>query len=218
MSSVRRVAAGLYRTTGAAFLILVSSSAVAESSLTSWRLEPYIGGSAGVATDHSDYALPSGATKVGESASAPGAALFAGLRFGPYFGVELSTLALGRLGVEASTPGGSSDTRRALDVTSVNLVGFIPLGTRWEITLRAGLALNASYRTGETCYGRSGRYSGYRAYPCSETSTVLGLGVRYALDEDWGIRLDWLTVDYQDRREGPNYRPQFFGIGVDYRF
>lgn len=183
-----------------------------------WRIEPYLGGSLGTSRDASSYDFGSGSTVTRDVGAAFGGHVFAGVRFGPWLGIELSRLQLGGLGREAETTGGTVDAVRAIGVTSLNLAGFLPLGKGWELTGRAGLALDASYATGQTCFQRSGRYGYYRSYPCQSTSYVLGAGVRYALNEDWGLRLDWLYVDFQDSRQGPNYQPHYLGIGADYRF
>jgi opacity protein-like surface antigen len=185
-----------------------------------WGTTPYVGGSLGRITSGSDYTLPPGATVTRESTSATGGALFAGLKLGKYAGVEIAYLNLGSIGVDATGTGGAVNGMRSLDFASFNVVGFLPLGSRWEVSGRLGLALNAGYRTGETCYGTSRTGAGYttRAYPCTRTSWMVGLGARYAVTDQWGARLDWLYVDYQDSREGLNYKPHFFGVGVDYRF
>jgi len=183
-----------------------------------WRVQPYAGGTVGGAYDASSYDLGAGSTVVREVSSAFGGNAFAGVKFGPYVGFELSRLQLGALGVEAETVSGLVDTVRGIGVTSFNLAGFVPLGERWELTARLGIALDASYSTGQTCYSRSGRSGFYRSYPCQSTSYLFGAGARYAIDDHWGLRLDYLYVDFQDSRQGPNYKPQYLGIGVDYRF
>lgn len=191
-----------------------------ESKFAEWGVTPYLGGSLGHVTSRSDYVLPPGATVTQESSSATGGALFGGMKLGRYGGIELSYLKLGSIGVDATGAGGPVKGVRSLDFATVNFVGFLPLGERWELSGRAGLALNASYRTGETCYGSTRTGAGYttRSYPCTRTSWMVGLGARYAVNERWGARLDWVYVDYQDSREGLNYRPHFLGVGVDYRF
>ncbi len=194
---------------------------LAEDSVTSrWGFTPYVGGSLGYVTSGSDYTLPPGATVTRASESATGGALFGGLKLGKYGGIELAYLRLGSIGVDATGTGGAINGVRSLDFAAFNLVGFLPLGERWELSARAGLALNASYRTGQTCYGSTRSGPGYttRAYPCTRTSWMIGAGARYAVNEHWGARLDWVYIDYQDSREGLNYKPHFFGVGVDYRF
>lgn len=185
-----------------------------------WGVTPYLGGSLGRITSGSDYTLPPGATVTRESTSATGGTLFGGVKLGRYAGVEIAYLNLGSIGVDATGAGGTVNGVRSLDFATFNFVGFLPLGERWELSARAGLALNASYRTGETCYGSSRTGAGYttRSYPCTRTSWMIGAGARFAVNEHWGARLDWLYVDYQDSREGLNYKPHFFGVGVDYRF
>jgi opacity protein-like surface antigen len=193
-------------------------SAAASANTDPFRIEPYVGGNLGAAGDASSYDFGPGSTVTREIGTAFGGHAFAGVKFGRFIGIELSRLQLGDLGSEARTPGGPVDAVRAIGVTSLNLAGFLPLGERWELTGRLGLALDASYSTGQTCYQRSGRFGYIRSYPCQSTSYVVGAGARYALNEDWGLRLDWLYVDFQDSREGPNYQPHYLGIGADYRF
>lgn len=183
-----------------------------------WRLEPYVGGSVGVARDASNPGFDAGSTITREADATAGGQVFAGLKLGPWFGIELTRLQLGQVGREAQTPGGVVDTVRAIGVTALGVAGFLPLGERWELTGRAGFALDASYATGQTCYQRTSRYGYYRGYPCQSTSYLLGAGARYAMNEDWGLRLDFVYLDFQDSREGPAYRPYFLGIGADYRF
>jgi opacity protein-like surface antigen len=186
------------------------------------RVTPYVGGSLGRITSGSDYTLPPGATVTRESTSATGGALFGGVKVGPHTGIEIAYLNLGSIGVDASGAGGGVNGVRSLDFTAFNIVGFAPLGDRWELSARAGFVPSASYRTGETCHSRgssrSRAGSTSRSYPCTRTSWMIGAGARYAVNEHWGARLDWLHVNYQDSRDGLRYKPHFFGVGVDYRF
>lgn len=198
--------------------LLACLSAPASATADRWRVEPYVGGSVGVARDSSSAAFDASSTVTREVNSSFGGQVFAGLKLGPWFGIELTRLQLGELGREAQTPGGPVDAVRAIGVTSLGLAGFLPLGERWELIGRAGIALDASYSTGQTCYERSSRYGYYRSYPCQSTSYLLGAGARYAMNEDWGLRADFVYIDFQDSRQGPAYQPYFLGIGVDYRF
>lgn len=193
-------------------------SAPAFANADRWRLEPYAGGSVGVTRDSSSAAFNAGSTVTREATSAFGGQVFAGLKLGPWFGIELTRLQLGELGREVQTPGGPVDTVRAIGVTALGVAGFLPLRERWELIGRAGIAMDASYATGQTCYQRTGRTDYYSGYPCQSTSYLLGAGVRYAMNDDWGLRGDFLYLDFQDSRQGPAYRPYFLGIGVDYRF
>ncbi len=205
----------------AAVVVFVTSLGVAgpvSANADPMRIEPYLGGTLGAARDASSHDFGAGSTTTREIGTAFGGNAFVGVKFGRFFGIELSRLQLGDLGSEVQTPGGTVDTVRAIGVTSLNLAGFVPVGERWELTGRVGLALDASYSTGQTCYQRSGRFGYTRSYPCQSTSYVLGAGARYALNEDWGLRLDWLYVDFQDSRQGPNYQPHYLGVGADYRF
>jgi opacity protein-like surface antigen len=194
---------------------------LAEEPESSRRRETlYVGGSLGRIASWSDYNLPPGTTVTRESSSGMGAALFAGLKFDKYSGIEIAYLNIGSIGVDTTGAGRTVNGVGSLDFGALSFVGFLPLGERWELSARVGAALDASYRTGETCRNGARTRAGStgRSYPCTRNSWLIGGGARFAVTEHWGARMDWLYVNYQNSREGLNYKPHFFAVGVDYRF
>ena len=179
---------------------------------------PYVGALVGSAFNLSDADPGPAGTVTREIGSTIGGYLSAGVKYGPGLGIEIGRLQFGELGRETLTNEGTVDTVRAIGVTAMSLTGFLPLGPRWELTGRAGLALDASYATGQTCYQRTSNRSVRRATPCQKVSYLLGAGARYALTGHWGLRLEVLYLHFQDSREGPDYQPLLVGIGTDFRF
>ncbi|MEI7970433.1 MAG: porin family protein [Betaproteobacteria bacterium] len=204
--------------TCAAACVVAAVPGAARAQADSLAMQAYVGGTFGAVHGSASHSLGAGSAITREVENAMGGHVFGGARFGRHVGFEMARLQFGELGYEARTPGGPVDAARNIGMTTLNVAGFLPLGTRWELTARAGIALDASYTTGETCYQRSNSLGQLRSYPCRRTSYVLGAGVRYGLNDHWGLRVEYLFVQFRDSRDGPDYRPHFVGVGLDYRF
>ncbi len=179
-------------------------------------IRPYVGGALGLTHDRGDYAEP-GDTVLQADRQAFAGKIYAGIR-SKYVGVEVAYLRIGSTGITGRTANGDPfDGRSAHDAVPISLVGFLPLGEHWELNARVGFVVNATYETGGTCirYSRSGAS---RRYRCSETPIALGAGVRYAVGQHWGLRLD---VDYFELRDSASAPRSDLGtvtLGIDYRF
>lgn len=179
-------------------------------------IRPYVGGAVGLTHDGGNHAEP-GDTVLQADRQAFAGKVYAGVR-SKYFGVEIAYVRIGATGITGLTAGGNAfDERSAHDAVPVSLVGFLPLGERWELNARLGLVVNATYETGGTCvrYSRSGSS---RRYRCSETPFALGAGVRYAVGERWGLRLDLDYFELRDSAASPRSDLGTVTLGVDYRF
>ncbi len=177
---------------------------------------PYVGGALGSTRDWGDYAEP-GDTVLRAHRQALAGKVYAGIR-SKYVGVEIAYLRIGSTGIAGRTANGDSfDERSAHDAVPISLVGFLPLDERWELNARVGFVVNATYETGGTCV-RHSRSGVSRRYRCSETPIALGAGVRYAVGQHWGLRLD---VDYFELRDSAATPRSDLGtvtLGIDYRF
>ncbi len=179
-------------------------------------IRPYVGGAVGLSHDRGNYAEP-GDTVLQADRQAFAGKVYAGVR-SKYLGVEVAYVRIGATGIAGRTAGGAPfDERSAHDAVPISIVGFLPLGERWELNARLGLVVNASYETGETCirYSRSGAS---RRYRCSETPVALGAGVRYAVGQRWGLRLDVDYFELRDSVASPRSDLGTITLGVDYRF
>lgn len=175
----------------------------------------YLGGGPSVIFDRTDYRLAENSDADPASATY-GANAYLGLKVW-YFGLELGLSGSGKLGFNGTDSNGYVSQERSYTATTMNLVGFVPIGERWEIVPRLGLNLNSSYGTGETCRSR-GRYGSSRTYECTNTMLSAGVGVRYAFNEHWGARLDYTYWPVQDSRFEPRKQLHQVGINVEYRF
>lgn len=177
---------------------------------------PYVGGAVGFTHDRGNYAEPGDIVLQAERQATAGK-IYAGVR-SKYFGVEIAYMRIGATGITGRTASGDPfDERSAHDAVPVSLIGFLPLGERWELNARLGVVVNATYETGGTCvqYSRTGTT---RQRRCSETPFAFGAGVRYAVGERWGLRLD---VDYFELRDSATRPRSDLGtvtLGIDYRF
>lgn len=186
----------------------------ASSSLLDIR--PYVGGALGLSYDGGQYAEP-GDTVLRADRQALAGKVYAGIR-AKYVGVEIAYLRIGATGIAGRTAGGDAfDERSGHDAVPISLVGFLPLGERWELNARLGLVVNARYETGGTCvsYTRSGAS---RRYNCSETPIGFGAGVRHAVGQRWGVRLDLDYFELRDSVSSPRSDLGTVTFGVDYRF
>jgi opacity protein-like surface antigen len=177
----------------------------------------YVGGAIGMAHDSGDYGYAN-TTVTRQDFTGPGAKIYVGLRMFRYFGVEAAYARIATTSVDGVT--GSNQPfsdRYTHEALPVSVVGFLPLGERWELNARLGIVANSSYETGGTCYTRT-RSGAVRQHRCSETPIAVGLGARYAFNGKWGARLDYDLYQLRDGVNSPRSDLSLFSLGIDYRF
>lgn len=177
----------------------------------------YVGGAVGMSRDTGTYTF-TGATVTSQDLTNPGAKVYVGFRFARYFGMELGYAKLGATSFEGTdSAGGPLNERFTHDALPLSIVGFLPLGDRWEVTGRLGAVINSSYNTGNTCFRRT-RYGTISQTNCSTTPFAWGLGVRYRIGDKLGLRLDYDSYALQDAARSPRAQLNFISLGLDYRF
>lgn len=136
-----------------------------------------------------------------------------GWRPSSYYGAEIG---FQRLPENVFQPFGASaalryQTRQASMPVTVN--AYAPLSTRAELTGRLGYLLNSGQGSDRYCFDAAGR-----AYGCQSAPLTFGLGVRYELREQFGLRMDYDFLDLRDSTLGARARSSFFSLGADYRY
>ncbi len=169
---------------------------------------PYIGGAIGGARDGGDYG---GATVVDRTGVALKA--YFGFRANPWFGVEMGFVSLPSTRTESGTFGGTRTVTYDHDAVPLVLAGFLPLTPVAELTGRFGLLLDSGYRSDRVCFDANGR-----SYYCSSTPLTYGAGLRLALPNGLGLRVDYDFFQIDDAADAPRARVSMLSIGLDYRF
>lgn len=176
----------------------------------------YVGGGLNWINDQTGYRIPTN-SGISTDSNTYGVNGFAGVKLA-WFGLELNLMRTGELGFDGIDANGVRSEKESHSATSMNFVGFIPIGEKFEIVPRIGPNFTTGYGTGETCYVRSGRWGFLRQTECRKSFWVYGVGVRYALNDHWGARLDYTYYQIQDSRFEPRTTLHSVGLNFDYRF
>jgi hypothetical protein len=177
----------------------------------------YAGVAAGIARDDGNYVF-SGATVISQDLTNPGAKIYAGFRPVRYFGLEIAYAKLGSTGFEGTDANGVPFSDRFThEAVPLSLVGFLPLGDRWELIGRLGFVINSTYNTEQPCV-RQTRWGTVVQQNCPSTPVAWGLGVRYRVGQKWGVRVDYDSYALKDSASSPRAELNFFSVGADYRF
>ncbi|WP_374535758.1 outer membrane beta-barrel protein [Chitinimonas taiwanensis] len=125
-------------------------------------------------------------------------AVFGGVQFHKNFAAELAYRDLGELK--------SGNAKLSAYALQASLLGSLPVSNEFSLLGRVGLAsINAEYR--ESGFGYS--YS----EDSSETKPFFGVGARYAVNKQLGIR-----AEYNQYAEIEDTTISTMTVGVDYRF
>lgn len=177
----------------------------------------YIGAGAGIARDDGNYVF-TGATVTSQDLTNAGAKVYVGFRPIRYFGLEIGYAKLGSTNFEGTDANGASFSDRFThEAVPLSLVGFLPLGERWELIGRLGFVINSTYNTEQSCVRRT-RWGTVVQQNCPSTPVAWGLGVRYRIGEKWGVRVDYDNYALKDSASAPRAELNFLSIGADYRF
>lgn len=179
------------------------------------RSGPYIGAGASFVYDSTDYRIP-GNTNATNPSNTYGLNAYVGARY-KWVGLELSVSRLGTTGFDGTDSTGYVNREQNFTVAGVSLVGFFPIGERWEFVPRLGLNVSHQYGTGEQCRRRN-RSGSTRTYECQENTIIGGIGMRYAFTEHWGARVDYTYMPVQDSRFAPRNHFHHLGASLEYRF
>ena len=177
----------------------------------------YIGVGAGIARDDGNYVF-TGASVRSQDLTNAGAKVYVGFRPIRYFGLEIGYAKLGSTNFEGTDANGASFSDRFThEAVPLSLVGFLPLGERWELIGRLGFVINSTYNTEQSCVRRT-RWGTVAQQTCPSTPVAWGLGIRYRIGEKWGVRVDYDNYALKDSASAPRAELNFLSIDADYRF
>jgi len=177
----------------------------------------YVGGAVGVSRDTGNYSF-TGADVTSQGLTNAGFKTYVGFRAMRFVGLEVGYAKLGDTTFEGVDANGQTfNDRYTHDALTFSLVGFVPLGERWELIGRLGVVTNSTYNTEQSCVRRT-RWGTVVQQNCPTTPLAWGLGVRYRLNEKLGIRLDYDNYALQDAARSPRAELNFLSVGLDYRF
>jgi OOP family OmpA-OmpF porin len=125
--------------------------------------------------------------------------IFAGYRVNRHLAIEGTYGAWGEITVSAGANRGTGE----IDSMGIAAVGILPLGDRFELFAKAGMASSEQRFTvtGPAIAGTASR---------DETEFHFGLGATYRLTKNFGIRAEWERLDDSE--------VNLFSLGVQYRF
>lgn len=163
----------------------------------SYGLEPYIGFDLGATH------IKSSGDELDGSGTVGAANLNLGVKFNPYFGLELSTQASGDTDVDGVGDLSYSDI-------GIDAVGYLPLNYQWELFGMAGIGYY------DFDIELDHKVNGWRVhYDKNETAFRAGLGAQYHMNDNWAVRglvryhhIDSKYIDYVSD----------FMIGLKYKF
>lgn len=177
----------------------------------------YVGAGTGIARDDGNYTF-TGASVTSQDLTNPGAKIYVGYRLIRYFGVEIGYAKLGATSFEGTDTNGVPFSERFThEAVPLSLVGFLPLGDRWELIGRLGSVINSTYNTEQSCVRRTS-WGTVVQQNCPSTPIAWGLGVRYRVGQKWGVRVDYDSYALKDSASSPRAELNFFSVGADYRF
>ena len=174
---------------------------------------PYFGFQTGLASSQIKEEAPGIKFQYGDSAGIYGA--YAGYRFDladrTYLALELDGF-LGDAGLETQL-GNLESTGKRESILGAHLLAGIPVGSEGSVYGRVGYA-RADFSA----------VSGTQSYDKGANGLVLGIGTKYDLAKNMGIRFDYRYIDYnnfkfaEDSNFTYNANDQIFLIGLDYNF
>jgi len=177
----------------------------------------YVGGAVGVSRDTGSYSFAD-ANVTAQGLTNAGFKTYVGFRAMRFVGLEVGYAKLGATAFEGVDANGQAfSDRYTHDAVTFSLVGFVPLGERWELIGRFGVVANSTYNTEQSCIRRT-RWGAVVQQNCPSTPLAWGFGVRYRLNEKLGIRLDYDNYALQDAARSPRAELNFLSVGLDYRF
>ena len=159
-------------------------------------------------------------------------AIHAGWQANRFLAVELTLADLGNTAqfTKCSTPfvtqmcvGASGPFRMSTERADLSLVTTLPLGPRWELLGKMGLA-RYKHELSEPRYDGTAEEFKFVAYDDRyDTMALLGIGLRFRINEFWALRAQWdratTRVSSADTRfhEDPETEFDTYLVGVEYR-
>lgn len=160
-------------------------------------------------------------------------ALHAGWQANRFLAVELALADFGR--TERYTPcyspghlhvcaGFTGPYRMSEQRADLSLVTTLPLGAKWELLGKMGLA-RRKYELSAPDYDPDTGTSPFRPYDDKyDTGVLFGVGVRFRLDKSWAVRAQWdhattrVSAANTELHEDPETDLDSFLLGVEYWF
>lgn len=125
---------------------------------------------------------------ISQSASSIAYEAFIGYKFNPYISAELGYLDLGEYKISASSGDLSADASARVSGQTLTAIWSYPINKQWRVFARTGL-LAGTARTSASVVNRSdGSSATYSQNQQSGILPVWGIGIAYALGDQWEIR------------------------------
>ena len=171
-------------------------------------MQPYVGGSVGVAKWSELDDSCNDIDDVDCSTTSFAAKAFGGVDLNPYLGVEAGFAYLGDVGVAGTDEGEAFKFDYEPTSLYAALMGKIPISDSGSLFAKLGVQRWKVDVSGEDIDGSSVKGS------VKGTDLLLGLGYRHVLANGLGIRVEWERFTLGDFDEDID----FFSVGVEVRF